>query len=357
MDHDRPDISTDALDAFLARPILSARWLPFEEVARRLRIAFHGSSEALGVHDPKLQPHLLLLLWRWSRAAAAALGRVGEDETLEDALADAPRPNPWTERCIVKASPTQRALLRLDSTSTLGRFALVPGLPLLPPADERIEEWCQAFDTVAHDLAFHRAPHGPDALAILAQPEHAQLVSFSAQNIMELEELLVEETVRVMVRHGERPLIDHMRDRYGLTRREAQALIRLGRADALKSNRSTVEDDRAMMVAMLKDALARARETMNMADQTRLLKELARVQGLTRSEPEDIGREFLGIVRSVGARQETDHRLPSGMADALRGAQDPDDDEDEPEDAPYFLLPRETEKNAVAEFDSDQSTL
>lgn len=354
MDHDRPDISTDALDAFLARPIQHARWFTFEEAARRLRDAFRSSSEAVGVHEPRLQPHILMALWRWSRAAAAALGRVGEDETLEDALADAPRPNPWTDRCVVKATPTQRALLRLDSTSILGRFAMQTGLSLLPPGDERIEDWCKAFDTVAHDLSFHRAPHGPDVLAILAQPEHAQLVTFTAQNVMELEELLVEETVRVMVRHGERPLIDHMRERYGLTRREAQALIRLGRADALKSNRSTVEDDRAMMVAMLKDALARARETMNMADQTRLLKELARVQGLTRSEPEDIGREFLGIVRSVGARQETDHRLPSGVADAL--AADLDDD-DEPEDAPYFLLPRETEKNAVAEFDSGEATL
>lgn len=351
MDHDRPEISTDALDAFLARPIVQLRRFTFEEAVRRLREAFRAQGQAVGLEDARLQPHLLMLLWRWSRAAAAALGRVSEDETLEDALADAPRPCPWTERCVVRATPTQRALLRLDSTSTLGRFAREPGLPLLPPDDERIASWCEAFDVVAHDLTFHRAPFGPDCLAILTQPELAARVAFGPTNIMELEELLVEETVRVMVRYGERPLIDHMRERYGLTRREAQALIRLGRADAMKSNRSTVEDDRAMMVAMLKDALARARETMNMADQTRLLKELARVQGLTRSEPEDIGAEFLGIVRSVGARQETDHYLPSGVANALEA------DEDEPEDAPFFLIPRETEKNAVAEFDSGEATL
>jgi hypothetical protein len=43
---------------------------------------------------------------------------------------------------------------------------------------------------------------------------------------------------------------------------------------------------------------------MNTDKELRALKELARVQGLTRTDPEDLGRAFAGIIAGVAQRQD-----------------------------------------------------
>jgi hypothetical protein len=311
---DRPKIRTPALDDFLAAPPADLpRYLTSAESLRSFRAIREEGGEL--ARDPDLQPHLRLALWRFARLLAQAAGRLSEDETLEDALADA-RPDPWTRRLIASPTPTQRALIRHGSATFVYEALSGDGMPLLPPRDGRIGVWTDLFERLADDCQLRRAPRGPDCLAILTNPDLAPLVEVQPASIERVEELMVDQAQRVLVRHGERGVADHFREAYGLSRREALGLVNLARADALKYGRSSVEDDRALMVAVLKDYLDRARESMNMGDEIRAIRELARVQGLTRTEPENVAAEFLGVVRRVSGRQEALQLAPAA-AEAL----------------------------------------
>jgi hypothetical protein len=311
---DRPKIRTPALDDFLASPPSDLpRYLTAAESLRSFRAIREEGGEL--ARDPDLQPALRISLWRFARALAQAAGRLSEDETLEDALTDS-RPDPWRERLVARPTPVQRALTRHGSATAVFEALSGDGISLLPPRDGRIAVWCALFERLGDDLMLRRACRGPDCLAVLTNPDLAVLVEVGPRAVEQVEELVVDQAQRVLVRHGERGVADHFRGAYGLSRREALGLVNLARADALKYGRSSVEDDRALMVAVLKDYLDRARESMNMGDEIRAIREMARVQGLTRTEPENVAAEFLGVVRRVSGRQEALQLAPAA-AEAL----------------------------------------
>jgi len=298
LSHDRPNIQTNGLDLFLEGERVR-RYTPAESL-ERLKDAFRPPFP-----DEQDYPSLVIALWRWTRVVAQTFGRVTDDETLESALEDA-TPDPWVQELKPIPSPIQRALLRLDSTEILFKAAHMEGLPLLPPGydENRLALWCEAFESVAHDIRLVKAPNGPRTLLFLTNPRSAAQVGITAENILSFEELIIDEAQAAMVRHGERSTMNHFREKYGFSRREALSLVRLARADALIYGKSSIEEDRALMVAQLKDYLSRSQDSMNMADEMRALKELARVQGLTRSEPEDRAQEFLGVIKRVAGRQD-----------------------------------------------------
>lgn len=344
--HDQPRVETSAVDAFLAQQL--ERPLRAGDVLRILR-----SISAPTEHDPALVPHIRLLVWRWCRAAGQAVGRVAEDEGLEQALADSD-PCPWTERLYARPTPTQRALLRNGATSSMFGAVGGEGIPLLPPQDARTPRWCEAFSIVATDLLFKRAPRGPDCLRYLEDPSLARFLELSEETILAVEELMVDQAQRVLLRHGHHAVVDHFTANYGLTRREGMSLVLLAKADARLQGKSSVEDDRALMIAQLQSLVDRARESMHTGDELRALRELARVQGLTRTEPEDRGAEFLNIVRSVSGKQDA-LRLVPAAADAL--GIDPEDLQEEvsdAEDVQYRLLPAR-ESEALDSFDSAEA--
>jgi len=367
------DIRSPALERFLLRPPEPAfRVLDGIESARRLREAF--SEAAIG--DDALSQYLVFALWRWSRAVATALGRCSEDETLELALS--PRdgePCPWSRRIRPRLTPQQRGILRNASTGLLYKAA-TNGLSLLPPGSAGgaghtdIELWCETFYEVAKDLMLRQQPRGLDVLACLTDPSRANRVAVTKEQVWACEELVIDEFQHLMIRFGEQKAQAHIRERYGISRREALELVRLAKADAYAYGKSSVEEDRAIMVRLLQDYLARAQGTMNMTDEMRALKQLAQVQGLTRSEPEDKAAEFLGVIKHISSKQDAHLALPA-VADAFNA--DRADVEEEiqagaggvesviPDEVPYLALPAaprpapRTEKEAELEFDREET--
>lgn len=360
VDSDRPDIQTPDLDRFLSEdPGNDApRLLTAKQALELFTKAERGANADALLKDGQLHQHAIVVLWRWARAAATAVGRCSDDETLDAALGDLD-PNPWTARLVPRPTPIQRALLRQGATSALYTATAGEGICLLPPTDGRIARWIDAFESVTEDIGVKRAPRGPDVLRLLMDHALAPLVRVSTTQLYALEELMVDQAQRVLFRHGERGVMDHFREKYGLSRRECLGLVRLARADALQYGRSSVEDDRALMVAMLKNYTDRARETMNMGDEIRALRELARVQGLTRTEPEDKMSEFLGVVRRVSGRQDALQLVsaaadavgaePEDLSEGLEGSLPIDKDAPDVEDVSYRL----TERNALQRFDAE----
>lgn len=337
-----PRIETGELDEFFLGERDRPRPLKAAGLIALLRLIARPDGSPLD--DPTLAPHLRTMVWRWCRAAAQAVGRCGDDDLLETAL-EGIEPEPWTHRLTARPTPSQRALLRQGATSAM--YEAVSGIdaiPLLPPSDgARAARWSDAFLQVADDLAFRRAPRGPDCLAVLGDPDLVVHLAIAPAAIMAVEELIASSAATVLQRHGEAGVVEHFRDRMGLSRREGLNLVRLARAWTLLYGRSSVEDDRALMVASLKDALARARETLNLGDELKILRELARVQGLTRSEPEDRAAEFLGVVRRVAGRQDALSLVPAAAealgADPAELAEAVDSAVELPMDVDFSILP------------------
>jgi len=125
-------------------------------------------------------------------------------------------------------------------------------------------------------------------------------------------------------------------------------LMRLARADALAVGGSSVEEDRALMIAQLKDLIARAKEEMNSDRELKALKQLAAIQGLTRTEPEDRAMDFMRVIAAVASRQDLrleaplkPRELPVAPATA----------------AEYTVLPKPEVVPEAAEYDEDAEAL
>lgn len=339
------DVATPALDRFLSEP--AARQLLGDELGRVLSEAFLPPGyEAQYPRQEDLRWRVLVC-WRLARGIALVLGLCAEDEPLERAAdAEDYAESPWTFPTAPRLSPSQQQLVRLGEATDMHRLA-AGGVTLLPPADPALARaWCPVAAVLAEELGVAASEGGAAGLRGLLDPRTCGHAGVTPKMVVGLEELLVDEAARAILECGERATVEHLRGRYGLARREAAALVRLARADAMRGGSSSVEEDRALMVLMLKDLAARTKEEMNTDKELRVLKELARVQGLTRSEPEDLGRLFAGVIAGVAERQ--DRRLLESQrrivdADAVDVTPEPAVDSGDEDPA------------ALAEFDREET--
>ena len=338
------EVVTQALDRFLEpRP---PRKLEGEEGLARMRAIF--AKDVPPAPNEADLPHRILVFWRLARASALIAGICAEDEHLD--AATELTPSPWHNALKIRLSPSQQAVLRRSSAAELIALYGEDGLPLLPPDDYDVaKRWCSAMSLLARDLGIERTPEGIQGLSGVLHPKTCAWSGVTEEQVLAVEELLIDEAQKLIVESGERPAIEHFRNRYGFARKEAIGLIRLARADALAVGGSSVEEDRAIMVANLKDLIARAKEEMNSDKELKALKQLAAIQGLTRTEPEDRAADFMKVIAAVAVRQD---RLLEAKATvkALPAPRRP-----EPQAAEYTVI--EPTPEAGDEYDEDAEAL
>jgi hypothetical protein len=166
----------------------------------------------------------------------------------------------------------------------------------------------------------------------LLHPKLVPMLHLKAEEVMDVEQQMVAEAQEVSLTLGgaRGPILEHFRTMYGLGTKEASALMTLA-LHAMTRYTAGTNTDRAWMVAYLQDYLRRSRNSLNMADEMRALKELSRVQGLTRTLPDDAAADFLSIVGKVAAAQ--DAALPERTITALPAHREPrlvvDEDDDQ----------------------------
>jgi hypothetical protein len=297
------EASTPALEDFLQGAPL--RRLFAHEALQRLHFLLAPERPAPEELSDDGLPLRIMVLWRLARTAAQATGLCAEDETLDQATELSP--SPWFHPFKPFTGPTQQAALRAERASRLQRLhAQGDGLPLLPPRDdpEALERWCQAASIIAKDIGAERTEAARLPLEDLLQPARAARSDVTPEQVMSFEEMMLEECLDLLLDAGDRAAAKHYRDQYGFSNRECQGLIRLAKAQAMKRTAGAIEEKRSLQEARLENYLARAREAMNMGDEMKALVQLARVQGLTRSDPEDQAQEFLDVVRRVARTQD-----------------------------------------------------
>ena len=309
----QPEADAPQLEAFLRGAAL--RRLQGVERRQALRDLF---AEARAVRaddfDPETKPHRIMVMWRIARTTAITKGLCAEDETL-DAATDCD-PNPWTEpfrpiSAIAASSPLRRArqshLLRLHSEGK--------GLPLLPPRGDAtaLERWCSAASIVAADLGVERSREGLLGLQGLLDPHQCARCDVRSGEVLAFEEMVLIEALDLLLDHGERATIKHYREKFSFSHKEATALVRVVKTQALERSAASIEEKRALMEMRLENYLARCKETMDMDGELKASKQLAMIQGLTRTEPENMAAEFWQVVKQVAQRQDQERLDPATL--------------------------------------------
>jgi len=342
------DLQTVELDGYLSpRP---PRRLRGEELAERLRWAFDPAEDDRPFAEN--HPHRVLALWRIARAMARVCGLCAEDETLDGTLSQI-EPDPWYLGIKPQLSNIQQNLLRKSTAGTLLEVYARGLVPLLPsPKDPvKTDRWFEIAWVLATDLSIERTDHGARGMQGLHDPKGCQWAKVTPKQVVAVEELLVDEAQRLIIKVGERPAVEQFRQRYGFTRAEALGLMRLARAEALRMDGSTVEENRAIMSSMLKDFVSRAKQAINQRDELAALKELGRVQGLTRTEPEDDAKTFFETIARVAKRQDAALQLgenkPRVVDVRSEEVKRPPVEVEDPED--------EDEEEALKDFDREKN--
>lgn len=348
MSSHRPDANTPALDEFLgAGRMRRLRGDECRAFVHEVFTAYHAA-DAPGLAEED-HPYRVMVVWRIARVMASIAGLCSEDETLDDATEV--EPNPWVAPFKPLLTPVAQAALRRERASRLLTL-LAGGLPLLPPRSDPdgLDRWCRAASLIAKDLGIERSREGLRGLQGLLDPRRCAQCDVSAGEVIAFEELMLDEAQDLFLDKGERVTIAHFREKYGMARRECQGVLRLVKSQALRQTQASVEEKRALQERRIENYLARCKETLDMDGEMKALKELAKIQGLTRTDPEDQGKEFFDVVRRVAARQ--DSELLDAQTLALLDGRRAEEVEpitieavpaDDPDDA-----------EALAEFDAEQ---
>jgi hypothetical protein len=350
----KPELDTPELDSFLLGA--SVRRLQGAERRSALRDVFaEGELPAAPDMDPALHPHRIMVMWRLCRTTALAKGLCSEDETLDRATDI--DPDPWVTPFKPHLTPSQGAALRRARVAQLGRIhSEGEGLPLLPPRADAagMSRWCNAASIVASDLGVERSREGLLGLQGLLDPQLCARCDVSGPEVIAFEEMLLAGALNLLLDSGERAAIGHFRDNYGFSLKEANSLLRVVKTQALERSGGSIEEKRALAEMRLEDQLGRYKETMDMDGELKAIKELSRIQGLTRTEPENQAAEFFDVVKRVSARQDRELLDPETLR-LIEGVQAEEVDaivieaaplkpsvEDDPDDA-----------EALAEYDAE----
>ncbi len=305
--------------------------------------------------DDQAHPQRVFVMWRIVRATAHIKGLCAEDESLDSATEIAP--DPWTEPFKGPTAPSQAASIRRARASRLLMLHHEgQGLPLLPPRQDpaALERWCSAASILALDLGIETTEDGRLGLEGLILPKNCAYCDVSADHVLALEELLIDECQSVMRQAGEVRATQHFRDRYGLTRREAVNLVRLTRADVLRTFSSNQEEERALMVMELKEQIGRAKAALDLDAEMKARKLLAMIQGLTRSQPEDQAREFFDAVRRVAEVSDAKFHVIAPTPKALAYIEQPAAKCEEPKVVPIEAqIEDPDDEGALAEYDQE----
>jgi hypothetical protein len=280
--------------------------------------------ETLSLED--LLPYRMCTAWRLVRAFALLCGHVHEDESL--ARVCGPRApiekDPWvTPQSLLPGVSRGEFSAWHAIDLIIGNPPNVPCIPLLPPAppqdagddydaadpaqDPMLARYIEALSCLAAFMDLGAGTTAEPAcgrwgLAGLEDPYLVRLAFPTRTELCGFEDMIVDETLRMMMTGGMMSVNTHLTDRYGLGGFECACVIKLAKARANKRVEAPLEDEKAMMILRLEDYIDRARNGMDRRNELAGLKMLSQVLGLTRAEPENQLKEYVEVV-ARGSRE------------------------------------------------------
>lgn len=270
MDLPAPTSDFDAFTEALGRDLIP---LTPEEALAALGRAYHSETE-FGMEAAR--GYRIIVAWRLTRAMMMKDGLLDMDERLSEMdLDDYPTPQVTAEReafvsRVVKVADSLRISQGSRSNPHLGYY----GLKGLTKESTVVDAW----------------------------PSRPELLNF--------EDSLIEQLKTLCLRQSKLKTRDHIRQLLGLQIKEAGALIRLAVHEAQSQECDDLETKRFIAEGWLTDYIERAKENGDLNSEMKGLKELAKVQGLTRVEPENQLDVMVQAIASVAAAAQRDERGP-----------------------------------------------
>lgn len=293
--------------------------------------------------------------WRIVRELCRIRGVLTPDDTLMDGLAhDDNGQDLWTtpKPYLRPVNQQQRTQLSWEAISILKEAEVLPdemkqrrydfntnqwiymtGLGVLPPAvpckwltdKGNVNEFYDPDKDQGLDIYIKLIAHICDILHIelgsadepdlgrygtagLFDPTLIRLIFPSRMQLIAWEQLLIEETIDLLVEKGLRETKVRLFKKYGLQGFEAGNLLRLARAQAKQQLEGDVEEDRAITLLKLEDYIRRSRDALDLRAELAGLKQVSLVLGLNKMEPNDTMSEFINVVRQVSHERQAQRR-------------------------------------------------
>lgn len=276
-----------------------------------------------------------LLAWRITREMCRHLGLLAGGESLSTALLPTPANlDPWTHPTLPPHYHPERehskAILECGVPEVLGDLeafeqdipdksewlkmgadSRAPGIGPLPPnlpgTSPVFKFWLKQADRIARFLCLSQGSPIQQDLAEVALP---QLLTETHRawptrgQIVAFEEIVVNHTIEMLSSQSQWSVMREINARFGLMRHEQKMLLETARATLLGITMYDVDEARALMIVRLENFMERSKQAMDLRAELAGMKQMAQIQGLTRTETGDLISDFTNIVHSVSTTQD-----------------------------------------------------
>jgi hypothetical protein len=252
--------------------------------------------------DDTIAPRVVVA-WRLTRTFARILGLLYIDEYLCEMAPEAWGLSPQGDPNRVPYYHPAR----LKSIVYDGNVGIRP-----PNNDQYLVRWCDTLAHAAEELGINMGSKdfpdiGYHGLRPLLNRDTARMAWPTREQLYMFEQILVEDTLQKMTDTSVADAREWVRSRYGVTAHEANEVIKLGRREGVAYAESTPEEDKALMVLRLEKLYSQAQIAYDTRAARGVLKDLALVQGITRTEIEN---PFDNVVEVLGKVREKQKSLP-----------------------------------------------
>ena len=202
-----------------------------------------------------------------------------------------------------------------------------PGIALLPPPvpDRFIDQNCQVSDdydpykdsalllyiealvSMSWYLKIEQGCKLDPQLGIIGtrgvfDPEVIRLIFPTRTQFMAWEELLIEETIDVLIEKGSVETQKYLKESHGLVSYEIAHLIKACKVLISRHNEFDPDEERALMALRIEDYIKRARDAVDLKAESFGLKQLSLINGLGKTDPEDANNDmFIEVARKVSS--------------------------------------------------------
>lgn len=302
-------------------PALHTHNLPEKTEQERFDSAYAAIAQAFRMartRQEDLEPYRIPVAHRITREILRFLGVCAPDMRLTEAMIPSRNiSDPWREPQPYSGWDQNPAHLEIMECFEEALIDLkLPGLPILPPEapetpnyktreDKYLRLYVKLIEATQRSLNIEQgmAPGRPEmgrlGLSALIDRDLVRQHFPSPYEIMAWEEILIQETLDVMVQRGQNKTAKHLQHAYGMLPHETAGWIKLAKIQARELTENDVEDDRAYMILRLDNYIERCREAVDLAAEHRALKHMSVILGLGKVDPEDANAEFLKVVRKL----------------------------------------------------------
>lgn len=278
------------------------------------------------------QKYRRCVAWRVTRHLAQIQGLLGR----EDGLASLPvtPDGPWFAPCAVRLPPDGSDMRTTDTSLwSMDTLVLREGGISLTPRQENVQRYAEIVRRIARETRMYEGSRRVPmmwtyAMGDLRTDEDLLLYWPDPSEVLLFEESVLRHAHHLVISRAKHSTAEDLHNLLGVSRPEAIALSRLAIANHAREAYEDMEEKRYLMEVRLEALAENSRTALNLDAELRALKQLAAIQGLTRTEPTTAMDEILKTIQAVAGAAESPPTTALGPGRPHIAFADDEDDDD-----------------------------